>query len=37
MNQPMNMCEKQIKMNIAKNSEIIILLDRNKNHRLIRK
>ena len=34
--QPMRMCERMINMNIAKNPQLINLLDRNKNHPLIR-
>ena len=37
MNQPMHMCERKINLKIAKNPEIIISFDRNKNHPLIRK
>ena len=37
MDQPMSMCERKIKMNIAKNPRLINSLDRNKNHPLIRK
>ena len=36
MDQPMSMCEKK-NMNIAKNPQLINLLDRNKNYSLIRK
>ena len=35
--QPMQMCERNINMNIAKNPELINSLDRNNNHPLIRK
>ena len=37
MNFPMNMVERQINFNIAKNPHLINTLDRNKNHPLIRK
>ena len=36
INQPMSMCERKINMN-ARNPQMIISLDRNKNHPLIRK
>ena len=35
--QPMLMCERQINMKIAKNPELINVLDRNKNHPLLGK
>ena len=35
--QPMHMCELKLNMNIAKSPQLIISLDRNKNHPLIRK
>ena len=37
INQPMSMCERKINMNIAKNPQSINLLNRNKNHPVIRK
>ena len=37
MKYPMSMVERQIIFNIAKNPEFINMLDRNKNHPLIRK
>ena len=37
LNQPMHMCERKIKMDIAKNPVLINSLDRNKNHSLTRK
>ena len=37
INQPMSMCERKIKMNIAKNPGLINELDRIKKHPLIRK
>ena len=37
INQLMSMCERKIKMNIARNPEFINSLDRNKNHPWIRK
>ena len=37
INQSMSMCERKINMNIARNSQLINSLDRNKNHPLIRK
>ena len=36
VNQPMSMCERKIKMNIAKNPKLVNSLDRNKNHPLLR-
>ena len=36
INQPMSMCERKINMNVARNPHLINLLDRNKNHPLIR-
>ena len=37
INHPMSMLERRINMIIAKNPQLIKLLDRNKNHPLIRK
>ena len=37
INQPRHMCERKIKLNIAKNPHLINSLDRNKNQPLIRK
>ena len=37
MNQPMHMCERKKNVNIAKNPQLINLLDRNEKHPLIRK
>ena len=37
INQPMNMCERKVNMNIARNPHLINSLDRNKNHPLITK
>ena len=37
MDQQMSMCERKINMNFARNPQLIISLDRNKNHPLIRK
>ena len=37
LNQPKNMCERKINFNIAKNPHLINVLDRKKNHPLIRK
>ena len=37
INQPMSLCDRKINLNIARNPELIISLDRNKNHHLIRK
>ena len=37
MNQPLDMCERKINMSIAKNPQLINLLDQNKKHPLIRK
>ena len=36
INQPMNMCERKINVNIAKNPHLINSIDRNKNHPLIK-
>ena len=37
INQPMDMCERKINMNLAKNPELINVLDGGKNHPLIGK
>ena len=37
MNQPMQSVELRLKMNIAKNPQLITSLDRNKSHPLFRK
>ena len=37
INRPMSMCERKININIARNPHLIKILDRNKNHPLIRK
>ena len=37
INQPMSMCERKINMNIARNPQLVNLLDRNENHPLIGK
>ena len=37
MDQPMCLCERKINMHIARNPQLINLLDRDKNHPLIRK
>ena len=37
INQPMNVCERKINMNISKNPKLTNSLDRNKNHPLITK
>ena len=37
LNQPMHMCERKLNMNFAQKPQMIISLDRNKNHPLISK